>query len=86
MRMCVACREMHPKNQMLRVVLMPDGTYEIDQSGRLNGRGAYVCNSEECINKCVKSRLLNRSFKKNVDQNIYEKVKETGLGAKRDQT
>lgn len=42
-RMCVACREMHDKPDMIRVVRSPEGEISLDFTGRKNGRGAYVC-------------------------------------------
>lgn len=87
MRMCVACKSMKPKNEMLRVVCTADtNTYVLDPTGKLNGRGAYICNNETCINKCVKSKLLNRSFKTNVGEQIYDDVKENSIGANSNQT
>ena len=73
-RMCVSCRQMFPKNELIRVVKAEDETYFIDESNKSNGRGAYVCKNDECINKCIKSKLLNKSFKSAVNQNIYERL------------
>lgn len=83
MRMCIACREMKPKKDMLRVVLMPDHTtYQLDESGKLNGRGAYICNDTVCLEKAIKAKLLNRAFKSNVDSNIYDEIKEKSIARK----
>ena len=85
MRMCIACREMKPKKEMLRVVLMPDHTtYQLDESGKLNGRGAYICNNDVCIEKALKSKLLNRAFKGNVDTKVYEEIKEKSIAKRED--
>ena len=73
-RQCISCRKMFPKKDLIRVVKQSDGTYFIDKTNKSNGRGAYICNNEECINKCIKSRLLNKSFKSNINQNIYESL------------
>ena len=59
-RMCVACRQMKPKNQLVRIVNTDNGVV-IDESGKLNGRGVYLCKSKECIEKSVK----NKKFFKN---------------------
>lgn len=83
--MCIACREMKPKKDMLRVVLMPDhSTYQLDESGKLIGRGAYICNGHNCIEKAIKSKLLNRAFKNNVGSEIYEEIKEKNLAKRED--
>ena len=79
LRMCVVCREMKPKNECIRVVRVNDSTYVIDETGKMNGRGAYVCKNVECINKCKKTKALNRSFKHNVGDAIYAGVKEKGI-------
>lgn len=73
-RQCISCRNMFPKKDLIRVVKQADGTYFIDETNKSNGRGAYICNKEECISKCIKSKLLNKSFKSNINQNIYESL------------
>ena len=62
MRMCVGCREMKPKKELLRVVRGPDGVVSIDVTGRKPGRGAYVCKSAECLEKAIRQRQLERAF------------------------
>lgn len=76
MRMCIVCREMKPKCELLRIVCMVDGEYKLDLTGKMNGRGAYICNNDECIAKCVKTKALNRAFKTNIEQEVYAKIKE----------
>ena len=62
MRMCVACRQMFPKNELLRVVRTEDGSAVIDRTGKRNGRGAYLCASRACFDKAIKSRALDRAL------------------------
>ncbi len=62
MRMCVGCREMKPKKELLRVVRSPEGVVSIDVTGRKPGRGAYVCRSAECLKRAIKQRQLERAF------------------------
>ncbi len=62
MRMCVACREMKPKKELIRVVRTPEGEIIADETGRKNGRGAYLCRAEACFNKAVKTRALERAL------------------------
>ena len=62
MRMCVGCREMKPKKELLRVVRSPEGIVSIDMTGRKPGRGAYVCRSAECLKRAIKQKQLERAF------------------------
>ena len=62
MRMCMGCREMKPKKELLRVVRSPEGVVSIDVTGRKPGRGAYVCRSAECLKRAIKQKQLERAF------------------------
>lgn len=73
-RMCIACREMKEKRELLRIVKNADGAIFIDNTGKQNGRGAYICNSIDCMKKCAKGRMLNRTFKCEVPLTVYEEV------------
>lgn len=70
-RKCVGCNEMKPCDELFRVCLI-DGTPCIDKSHSLQARGGYVCKNAACIAKAKKSRGLNRSLKRSVDESIYE--------------
>ena len=74
-RRCVACRENKQQNDMLRIAKINDEFY-IDQKYKLGGRGAYICKEKKCIDLCIKKRLLNRAFRTNVSQSIYDKIGE----------
>ena len=82
MRTCIACREEKPKKEMLRVVKNADGEINLDFSGKLAGRGAYICDQAACIAKLRKCRLLNRSFSCEVPQEIYLRIEEEYLAKK----
>lgn len=75
MRMCIACREMKPKKEMLRVVKTAEGEIAVDPTGKASGRGAYVCGSEECMQKVTNRKLLNKAFSANVATDVYADVK-----------
>lgn len=81
MRMCIVCREMKEKKSLFRVVKTQDGI-QLDLSGRLAGRGAYVCDSPECVENLAKKKVLNREFKTDVDASVYERIREEILGKK----
>ena len=82
MRTCIACREEKPKREMLRVVRSPEGVISLDFSGKLAGRGAYICSCEACIRKLGQKKLLNKAFSAPVDDAVYGKIVEEFLGGK----
>ena len=82
MRMCIACREMKPKQEMTRVVKNADCEIFADPTGKAPGRGAYVCDKAECLSKVCGKKLLNKTFSSNVDPEVYRGVEEDALGNK----
>ena len=76
MRTCIACREVKPKKEMLRVVRTSDGEILADPTGKLAGRGAYICGSEECMKKLNGKKLLNKAFSTEVSAAVYAGVEE----------
>ena len=58
LRQCTGCREMKSKKEMIRVIRTPENEIQLDATGRKNGRGAYVCLSQECLEKAVKIMAL----------------------------
>jgi predicted RNA-binding protein YlxR (DUF448 family) len=75
-RTCIACRQPQSKKQLLRIVKTPQGEIKLDFTGRANGRGAYVCYNDQCINKVVTKKLLNREFETNIDASVYTRLLE----------
>ena len=82
LRQCIACRELKEKKAMLRIVKSPEGKIFLDFSSKASGRGAYICDSPECIKKLKKGRLLNKVFSCTVDDEIYAAVEEEYFGKK----
>ena len=82
LRMCIACRELKEKRDMLRVVKNGEGKIFIDFSSKAAGRGAYVCDKPECIGKLKKQRLLNKVFSCEVESGVYTAIEEEYFGAK----
>lgn len=74
--MCVVCRGQSDKKQLLRIVKNKDGEIFVDESGKANGRGAYVCKDRACYEKLCKQKGLNRAFKCNVSDEVYKKIGE----------
>ena len=80
LRMCLACRQMKDKKELLRIVKNKDSEIFIDKTGKSNGRGAYICKDKECLAKLKKQKLLNKNFKCNVDEQIYKDIEEEIVG------
>ena len=76
MRMCVGCREMKPKMELLRVVKPQDGDARIDRSGKAAGRGAYVCDNIECLQKAEKIRALERALDTKIEPEVFRQLEE----------
>lgn len=73
-RQCVGCGEMKSKKEMLRVLKTPEGPIVLDVTGKKNGRGAYLCKSEECMKKARKNKGLERSLKISIPDTVYEEL------------
>lgn len=82
LRMCIACRQLKEKRDMLRVVKNGDGKIFLDFSSKAQGRGAYICNSCDCVKKLKRNRLLNKVFSSEVDEKVYNAIEEEFFGAK----
>ncbi|MBE5925221.1 MAG: YlxR family protein [Lachnospiraceae bacterium] len=74
LRKCVGCGEMISKKDMIRVVKTKDNIIKLDLSGKENGRGAYIHKDKLCLEKAVKSKGLERSFKMSISPEIYESL------------
>ena len=78
-RQCMGCRERKAKKELIRVVRGTDGTVSLDFSGKLNGRGAYLCPDPNCLKKAEKSKALERSLETEIPQEVYDRLaKEMG--------
>ncbi len=75
MRSCVITKEKLPKGELLRIVKCPDGTICVDETGKLNGRGAYIKKDISVLEKAIKSKILERVLETKIDDEVYEKIK-----------
>ena len=73
-RQCMGCRERKAKKEMIRVVRCTDGTVQLDFSGKLNGRGAYICPKGECLKKARKAKSLDRSLEVTIPEEVYDRL------------
>ena len=78
-RTCIGCNEKKEKKDLIRIVKSQDGVISVDTTGKANGRGAYICKSEQCLEKAIKTKRLERSLKEKIDSKIYESLRLIGL-------
>ena len=71
-RLCIGCGELKNKKEMIRVLKTAEDGIVIDETGRKNGRGAYICPSMDCFRKAVKGKGLERSLKMSIPKEVYE--------------
>lgn len=74
LRKCVVTQELLPKKSLTRIVLTPEGTIEVDGTGKKNGRGAYVKLTQEVVEQARKTRALDRALKIKVPDEVYEEL------------
>ena len=74
MRQCMGCRQRKEKRALIRVVRCTDGQVQLDFSGKLNGRGAYLCPDPECLKKAQKAKSLERSLEVPIPEEVYERL------------
>jgi predicted RNA-binding protein YlxR (DUF448 family) len=79
-RQCMGCRERKAKKELIRVVRGTDGTVSLDFSGKLNGRGAYLCPDPECLKKARRAKSLERSLEVPIPEEVYDRL-EKEMGA-----
>ena len=70
MRKCVGCNEMKPKTELIRIVISEFGKVSVDRTGKASGRGAYICDNEECFRKAIKIKGIERSLKVRLSEGI----------------
>ena len=74
-RQCMGCREKKKKRELVRVVRSPEGEVSIDPTGRKPGRGAYICDNIQCLEKLIKSKRLEKIFDTKISDEIYDKLR-----------
>ena len=81
-RMCVGCRQMMPKKELIRVVKSPEGVISVDDRGKMPGRGAYICHNEDCLNKAYKAKLLDKNLETEISEDVFAMLKEKFNGSR----
>ncbi len=75
-RICVGCREPKEKRSMVRIVKTAENEICLDETGKKNGRGAYICRNRECFQRAVQSKGLERSLKTQIPQEVIDQLEE----------
>ena len=76
MRKCVGCNEMKDKKELIRIVRSSEGVMNVDATGKMSGRGAYICKCLACFDSAVKAKRLERAFKTRIPDDIYQALRE----------
>ena len=72
-RQCVGCRMMKNKKELIRILKTDEGII-IDDTGKKNGRGAYICKTAGCLAKAIKNKGIDRSLKMKIPENVYDEL------------
>ena len=76
LRKCTGCGEMKPKKELVRVVKTPEGEISLDPTGKMNGRGAYLCKDPQCLRKAQKSKRIEKALSCTVPDESYNKLEQ----------
>jgi len=74
-RTCIGCNTQKLKKELIRIVKNTNGEIKLDKTGKLPGRGAYICNNPECLEKAIRSKKLEKVFEVKIDEEIYIALK-----------
>lgn len=74
-RTCMGCNEKKDKTDLIRVVKSSNGEINIDKSGKISGRGTYICDNIQCLEKAVKTKRIERVLETKIENTIYEKLR-----------
>ncbi len=72
MRQCTGCGERKEKKELLRIIRTAENVVELDDTGKKNGRGAYICNSVNCLALARKRKSLERSLNMEIPAEVYD--------------
>ena len=75
LRTCMGCNEKKSKKELIRIVKNKDGILSVDKTGKLDGRGAYICDSAECLEKVIKSKRLEKTLECKISEEIYNNLR-----------
>ena len=76
MRTCVVTNEKLPKKELLRIVKTPENEIKIDETGKMNGRGAYIKRSLDVVDLAEKNKALERHLECEINKQVYDEIRE----------
>lgn len=76
-RTCIGCKEVKIKKELIRIVKNKENQIFVDKTGKANGRGAYICESIECLEKAIKTKALERGFETQISDEVYDELRKT---------
>jgi Predicted nucleic-acid-binding protein implicated in transcription termination len=79
-RRCIGCNEGKPKKELVRVVRNKEGEISIDTTGKMPGRGAYICRDKACLAKARKGKKIEKAFDCTIEPEVYERLEQEILG------
>ena len=74
-RTCIGCNEKKDKRELIRIVMNKQGDITIDKTGKQEGRGAYICDNINCLEKAIKANRLEKAFDVKIEEQIYDKLR-----------
>lgn len=74
LRKCTGCGNMKPKKELIRILYTAEDSFEVDRTGKKNGRGAYICDNPECFHKAMKSHAIERSLGVTFSDSLYSEL------------
>ncbi|MCI5789240.1 MAG: YlxR family protein [Tenericutes bacterium] len=75
LRTCVITKEQLPKKELIRVVRAKEGYVEVDETGKMNGRGAYIKKDLDVLEKAIKTKALEKKLECEIDESVYEEIR-----------
>ena len=75
-RTCIGCNTQKLKNDLIRIVKNAKGEVKLDKTGKLPGRGAYICDNIECLKKAIRSKRLERCFEMKIEEKVYQELQD----------
>jgi uncharacterized protein len=75
-RQCVACGQVRAKRDLVRVVRTPGGDVQVDRTGKVSGRGAYVCPDPACVDRACRSGRLAGVLDRPIAEDLADRLRE----------